>query len=73
MVVKTDIANLGVGVWWDDFKMAIKHFSKWNKIAIVSDHDLIKKLANIFGFAYPGEARGFKLNQYDEAYNWVSS
>ena len=72
VVLKTSVAEFGAGVWWDDFKLAIKHFTKWNKIAIVTDHDSIKTITNLFSFAFPGDPRGFKLSEYDEAVKWVS-
>lgn len=72
VVLKTSVAEFSAGVWWDDFKLAIRHFSKWNKIAIVTDHDSIKKITDLFGFAFPGDPKGFKLSDYDEAVKWVS-
>jgi hypothetical protein len=72
LVIKTDISAFSTGVWWDDFKMAIKHFSKWNKIAIVTDQQGIAKFTDMFSFAHPGEPKSFKLDEYDKAVNWVS-
>jgi hypothetical protein len=73
IVVKTDISNFETGVWWDDFKMALKHFKKWHKIAIVSNREGIKKLTDIFGFAYPGNSKTFDLDEYQQALNWVAA
>jgi hypothetical protein len=73
IVLKTDITGFDAGVWWDDFKMALNHFTKWNKVAIVTDHELIKAVTHLFGFAFPGEHQTFKLAEYDEALNWVSA
>jgi hypothetical protein len=53
--------------------MALNHFTKWNKVAIVTDHELIKTVTHLFGFAFPGEHQTFKLAEYDEALNWVSA
>lgn len=72
VVIKTDINAFSGGVWWDDFKMAIQHFSKWNKVAIVTDQQGITKFTDLFSFAFPGESKGFKLDEYDKAINWVS-
>src|ERR1700756_976585 len=62
--IETPLKNITAGVWWDDLKLAIKHFSKWHRIAIVTDEEVIDKLADIFGFAYPGESKTFNLEQY---------
>lgn len=72
VVVKTKFSNITLGVWWDDFKLAMKYFSKWNKIAIVTDEEDIRTMANTFDFAYPGEVKTFKISGYQEALAWVS-
>lgn len=74
-LIKVDIPlkNITTGVWWDDFKLAFKHFSKWHRIAIVTDEKMIDHLADTFGFAYPGESKTFSLSAYNEAVNWVSA
>lgn len=33
------------GAWWDDFKLALKYITKWNKIAIVTDQKVIENNA----------------------------
>lgn len=71
--VNTSLKNITAGVWWDDFKLALKHFSKWKKIAIVTDEKVIDNLADTLGFAYPGESKTFSLAAYDEAVDWVSN
>lgn len=73
IVVKTDINNLTLGVWWDDFKLALKHITKWHKVAIVSDQHLIRSATDIFGFAYPGDSKSFKLNDLGFAKQWVAN
>ncbi len=73
VVLKTDVSAFTAGVWWDDFKMALKYFSKWEKIAIVSDQDWIKTITETFGFAFPGRPKGFKLSEYNVAVAWVAS
>jgi hypothetical protein len=72
VVVKTEIKNLTLGVWWDDFKLALKHITKWNKVAIVTDEKGIRNATDLLGFAYPGDSRSFTLNEMDEAKAWVS-
>lgn len=71
--VETPLKNITAGVWWDDFKLALKHFRKWRKIAIVTDEKAIDTLADTFGFAYPGESRTFTLAQYQDAVNWIAA
>ena len=73
VVLRTDVPAFTAGAWWDDFKLALKYFTKWNKIAIVTDQKVIEKITDTFSFAFPGESRGFGLDQIKEAVKWVSS
>jgi hypothetical protein len=73
IVLKTDIGGFDAGVWWDDFKLALNHFTKWNKVAIVTDHEMITTVTHMFGFVFPGEHKTFKLTEYNEALSWVSA
>ena len=71
--LKTNIGDFDAGVWWDDFKLAIKYFSKWNKIAVVSEQDGVVKVINTLGFAMPGKHKAFGPDKYQDAVEWVSA
>lgn len=71
--LNTPLKNITAGVWWDDFKLAMRHFSKWHRMAIITNDKVIDKLADIFGFAFPGEAKTFGMAEYTEAVTWVSA
>jgi hypothetical protein len=73
LVLQTEVQNFTIGAWWDDLKLGLKHFTKWKKIAIVTDQAIIEKITDVFSFAIPGETRGYKLSQLDDAVAWVSS
>lgn len=72
LVLQTGVKNFTIGAWWDDLKLGLKHFTKWNKIAIVTDETLVEKFTDVFSLGVPGESRGYKLNELDEAVRWVS-
>lgn len=55
----------------DDAKIGMKHFSSWDKIALVSDHHMINGLAMFFGYIMPSEVRIFKNAELDEAKKWI--
>ncbi len=56
----------------DDAKMGMKHLSSWEKIALVSDHELINTFAKFFGYMLSCEVRIFKNSELDEAKKWIS-
>ncbi|HZX59413.1 MAG TPA: STAS/SEC14 domain-containing protein [Mucilaginibacter sp.] len=72
LVLETDVQNFSVAAWFEDFKLGLKNFRKWNKVAIVTDQKGVEWLADISRHLIPGESRGFKLSELSEAIEWVS-
>ncbi|MDO3643358.1 STAS/SEC14 domain-containing protein [Mucilaginibacter sp. L3T2-6] len=73
LVLETDVGNFTAGAWWDDFKLGLKHFTKWNKIAIVTDQKLVEWFSDAFRLFIPGKSRGFSMAELDDAVKWISA
>ena len=56
----------------DDAKMGMKHLSAWDRIALVSDHEMINTFAKFFGHMLSCELRVFKNAELEEAKKWIS-
>jgi hypothetical protein len=56
----------------DDAKMGMKHLSAWDRIALVSDHEMINTFAKFFGHMLSCELRIFKNVELEEAKKWIS-
>lgn len=56
----------------DDAKMGMKHLSAWDRIAMVSDHEMINTFAKFFGHMLSCELRIFKNAELGEAKKWIS-
>ena len=56
---------------WDDAKVGMKHYTGWEKIAIVTDVEWMTRSVKVFGFLVPGEIKLFGNDQLDEAKAWV--
>jgi SpoIIAA-like len=72
LCLETDVSNYTAGAWMDDAFIGIKHFTHWNKIAIVSQQDSVKKITDLLGNFIPGETKGFKTDDLAAAIYWVS-
>lgn len=72
LVLETSIKNFTVGAWMQDAMMGIKHLTKWNRAAIVSDIEAIRSFTNFFSYLMPGEFKGFEHNDLEKAIEWVS-
>ncbi|MES2266068.1 MAG: STAS/SEC14 domain-containing protein [Bacteroidota bacterium] len=73
LVLETDVENWTAGAWWGDIKLGLKNFTKWNKIAVVSDQKGVQWFTDAFSYMVPGKSKGYSLNQLDEAINWVTA
>jgi hypothetical protein len=72
LVLQTEIGNFTAGSWLEDMKAGIRHFTKWKKIAVVTDQAGVEKFTDIFSITVPGESKGFKLKELEEAKGWIS-
>lgn len=73
LVLDTDLSDFSIAALLEDLGVGLKHFKKWNRMAIVSESKAINKFTDIFSYIAPGEAKGFTHAQLDEAMRWVSN
>jgi|SRR5579863_1434180 len=70
--LRTDVGNFTTAAWWNDLMIGLKHFSKWKKMAIVSDQKAVEKMSDWISPILPGKTKGFKLEELDQARSWVA-
>lgn len=67
-----DFQGFSAEAMWDDTRVGLRHFTAWERIAVVTDVDWIRKAASVFGLLRPGRVRVFTNAQLGEARAWVS-
>ncbi len=72
LVLETSLKDFTIGVWMKDVWMGIKHLTKWNRAAIVSDVEAIRNFTDFFSYLLPGEFKGFEHDDLQQAIDWVS-
>jgi hypothetical protein len=72
LVLETGVQNFTLAAWWDDLKLGLRNFAKWNRIAIVTDQQGVEWFTDVFRFMVPGKSRGFSHIQLEEAKEWVN-
>jgi hypothetical protein len=72
LVLETEVENFTAGAWVQDAMAGLKHITQWKKMAIVSDQKAVENFTDVFSYVTPGEAKGFSLEELDEAIAWVS-
>lgn len=56
---------------WDDAKVGLKHFTHFEKTAIVTDNERVVRSIKTFGFMVPGEIQLFNNAGMEEAKSWI--
>lgn len=72
LVLDTSVKNFTAGAWFKDAIMGIKHLTKWNRAAIVTDVEGIRTFTGIFSVLMPGEFKGFEHKDLQAAIDWTS-
>jgi hypothetical protein len=70
--VGEDFTGFDPGAMWDDAKLGFRHFSGWDRAALVTDVPWLRMTATALGFAVPAEFRLFSNAELEEARRWIS-
>ncbi len=71
MDIDTSLSNFSSGAWMKDAILGFVYFTEWRKVAIVHGAG-VKRFTSIFGKILPGKYRGFRLDELEDAKDWVS-
>lgn len=59
------------GAAWEDAKVGMKHFTSFERVAVVTDADWLENAVKAFGFVFPAQVRVFDEDDLEEARQWV--
>lgn len=65
--------SIDAGAMWEDFKESIAHYTAWERVAIVSDIDWIKRAMKLSAFVSPAEVKIFPTAHAAQAREWVTA
>ena len=71
-VTADDFTGFDPGAMWDDARLGMRHFSSWERIALVTDVNWVRMIARAMGFTVPGEFRLFSNAELAEAKQWIA-
>jgi hypothetical protein len=64
---------LDVGAMWEDFKIGVEHFTRWDRVAVVTDIEWIKRAVLFFSFLMPATTKLFSPPEAAQARTWISA
>jgi SpoIIAA-like len=76
MELPDEFHGLDLGALWEDLKAAgsvgLKQRSAWERFALVTDKDWVRRGVSAFGWISPGELRVFEPGELEQATAWVA-
>lgn len=69
--VGPDFTGFDAGAMWDDAMLGFRHFSGWDRIALVTDVQWLRIAATAMGFAVPAQFRLFRNAELVTAIDWI--
>jgi len=73
LLLDTELKNWDWGAWVSDAKVGLKYFTRWARIAVVTDSEGISAFTSISSGLVPGDAKGFKMSELEQAKEWVAT
>lgn len=58
---------------WEDTKIGMRHFTDFERIAVVTDTEWVRNMVKAMGFVLPGDVRTYAEDSLDDAKSWVSA
>ena len=68
-----DFGGVAPAAAWEDFKVGMEHFFRWERVAVVTDIDWIKHTIQLFSFVMPGTMRVYPTADAANARLWITS
>ena len=68
-----DFSGYTAEALWDDAKLGMHHFHAFEKAAVVTEVDWIRKSVSFFRFLIPCPVRIFPNNEFPAALDWINS
>ncbi len=69
--IGTDFAGMEPGAVWEDFKVGVGYWVRWERVAVVTDVAWIAHVASAFRFLMPAQLRVFPTGENKAARAWV--
>lgn len=73
MIIDTPLDHFSAGAWVKDALLGLKHLTKWNRSAILTDSTRLNEFTDFASKLIPGEFRGFLTTELDAAVAWIES
>jgi hypothetical protein len=71
-VLGPDFTGFTAGAAWNDAQLGLKHFTTFERVAVVTDQQWLDMMVRAMGFVMPGEVETFRTDRLAEARAWIT-
>lgn len=71
-VLGDDFTGFSGGAMWEDTKAGIGHWTRWERIALVTDNHTYHNGVKAVAWLIPGEVKLFTVAESDAAKEWIA-
>ena len=71
--IGADFAGMEPGAAWEDFRVGVEYWTRWERVAVVTDVAWIAHLVHALRFLMPGEICVFPLSDGEAARAWIAA
>jgi hypothetical protein len=71
--IGTEFEGMEPGAVWEDFRVGVEYWTRWERVAAVTDVAWIAHVVNAFRFLMPGQIRVFPTSENKAARAWVEA
>lgn len=71
--IGADFTGMESGAVWEDFRVGVEYWMRWERVAVVTDIAWITHVVNAFRFLMPGQLRVYPSSEKDTARTWVGA
>jgi len=69
--IAPDFNDLAPAAVWDDLRTGLQHIGHWDRVAVVTDMDLITRTMQFSSLLMPGTMKSFPLAEATQARAWI--
>ena len=70
--IGTDFTGMDPGAMWADFKVGVEHLLRWERVAVITDIEWIRRTMSAFSFLVPGDVKLFTVSDASKARDWIT-
>jgi hypothetical protein len=71
--IGTDFGGMEPGAVWEDFRVGVEYWMRWERVAVVTDVSWITHVVNALRFLMPGQVRVYPTGEKETARSWVET